>query len=139
VTSLILQAATRLLQPLLLVFSILLLVQGHDEPGGGFVGGLTAAGAFALDAIANGVPSARRALRADPRTLAGVGLALSAGSATLSLGLGRPFMTGLWMAVPLPGGARLELGTPLVFDVGVYLVVLGTALTIILVLGEESR
>jgi multicomponent Na+:H+ antiporter subunit B len=137
VTSLILQAATRFLQPLLLVFSVLLLVQGHDEPGGGFVGGLTAAGAFALNAIAHGVPSARRALRADPRTLAGIGLALSTGSAALSLVLGRPLMTGLWTSVPLPGGVRLEVGTPLLFDVGVYLVVLGTALTIILVLGEE--
>jgi multicomponent Na+:H+ antiporter subunit B len=137
VTSLILQTATRFLQPLLLVFSIVLLVQGHDQPGGGFVGGLTAAGAFALNAIAYGVPSARQSLRVDPRTLAGIGLVLAVGSASLSLGLGRPFMSGIWLAVPLPGTAHLDVGTPLFFDVGVYLVVVGAALTIILGLGEE--
>jgi multicomponent Na+:H+ antiporter subunit B len=136
VSSLLLQTATRFLQPLLLVFSVLLLLRGHDEPGGGFVGGLTAAGAFALNAIAYGVPAARRALRADPRTLAGAGLVLATASGALSLALGRPFLTGVWVALPLPGG-RLELGTPLLFDAGVYLVVLGAALTIILVLGEE--
>jgi multicomponent Na+:H+ antiporter subunit B len=136
-TSLILQTATRFLQPLLLLFSIILLVKGHDEPGGGFVGGLTAAGAFALNAIAYGVPSARQSLRVDPRTLAGIGLVIAAGSASLSLGLGRPFMSGIWVALPLPGIARVEVGTPLLFDVGVYLVVVGTALTIILGLGEE--
>jgi multicomponent Na+:H+ antiporter subunit B len=136
-TSLILQTATRLLHPLLLIFSLILLIQGHDEPGGGFVGGLTAAGAFALNAIAYGVPSARASLRADPRTLAGVGLAIAVGSASLSLALRRPFMSGTWVALPLPGNARLEVGTPLLFDLGVYLVVVGAALTIIFGLGDE--
>jgi multicomponent Na+:H+ antiporter subunit B len=136
-TSLILQTATGFLQPLLLLFSVILLLQGHNEPGGGFVGGLTAAAAFSLRAIAHGVPSARLSLRADPRSLAGVGLVLAFGTASLSLAQGRPFMSAIWVSVPVPGGTRLDLGTPLLFDVGVYLVVVGAALTIIFGLGEE--
>jgi multicomponent Na+:H+ antiporter subunit B len=136
-TSLILQTATGFLQPLLLVFSIILLMQGHDEPGGGFVGGLTASAAFALHAIAHGVPSARRSLRADPRTLAGLGLVLAFGASSLSLAQGRPFLSAIWVAVPVPGGTHLEVGTPLLFDVGVYAVVVGATLTVIFALGEE--
>jgi multicomponent Na+:H+ antiporter subunit B len=133
--SLILSTATRYLLPLLLLFSIFLLLRGHNEPGGGFVGGLVAAAAFALYAIAYDVPQARRALGIDPRTLMAVGLLAAAGSGGLSLVAGKPFMTGLWSAqeVPVLG----KVGTPLVFDSGVYLVVIGVVLMIIFTLAEE--
>ncbi|MEJ2556894.1 MAG: Na+/H+ antiporter subunit B [Anaerolineae bacterium] len=133
--SLILSTATRYLLPLLLLFSIFLLLRGHNEPGGGFVGGLVAAAAFALYAIAYDVPQARRALGLDPRTLMAVGLLAAAGSGGLSLVAGKPFMTGLWSAqeVPVLG----KVGTPLVFDTGVYLVVIGVVLMIIFTLAEE--
>lgn len=133
--SLILSTATRYLLPLLLLFSIFLLLRGHNEPGGGFVGGLVAAAAFALYAIAYDVPQARRALGIDPRTLMAVGLLAAAGSGGLSLVAGKPFMTGLWSAqeVPLLG----KVGTPLLFDSGVYLVVIGVVLMIIFTLAEE--
>jgi multicomponent Na+:H+ antiporter subunit B len=135
VRSLILSTATRYLLPLLLLFSIFLLLRGHNEPGGGFVGGLVAAAAFALYAIAYDVPQARRALGLDPRTLMAVGLLAAAGSGGLSLVAGKPFMTGLWSAqeVPVLG----KVGTPLVFDTGVYLVVIGVVLMIIFTLAEE--
>jgi multicomponent Na+:H+ antiporter subunit B len=133
--SLILSTATRYLLPLLLLFSIFLLLRGHNEPGGGFVGGLVAAAAFALYAIAYDVPQARRALGIDPRTLMVVGLLVAAGSGGLSLVAGKPFMTGLWSAqeVPVLG----KVGTPLLFDSGVYLVVIGVVLMIIFTLAEE--
>jgi multicomponent Na+:H+ antiporter subunit B len=133
--SLILSTATRYLLPLLLLFSIFLLLRGHNEPGGGFVGGLVAAAAFALYAIAYDVPQARRALGIDPRTLMAVGLLAAAGSGGLSLVAGKPFMTGLWSAqeVPVLG----KVGTPLLFDSGVYLVVIGVVLMIIFTLAEE--
>lgn len=136
-TSLILQTATRLLQPILLLFSLVLLLRGHDSPGGGFVGGLAAAAAFALNAMAYGVPAARRSLRLDPRSLAGAGLVVAVASASLSLALGRPFMSGTWMTVGLPELAHVQVGTPLLFDLGVYLVVLGATLTIVFGLAEE--
>ncbi|HMN02746.1 MAG TPA: MnhB domain-containing protein, partial [Geobacter anodireducens] len=64
--SLFLATAVRLLLPLLLLFSLFLLLRGHNEPGGGFVGGLVAAAAFALHALAHGVAAARRVLRVEP-------------------------------------------------------------------------
>lgn len=132
--SLILSTATRYILPLLLLFSLFLLLRGHNEPGGGFVGGLVAAAAFALYAIAYGVRTARRVLGVDPRTLIGVGLLVALGSGVLGLALGAPFMTGLWSeyAVPILG----KVGTPLLFDIGVYLVVIGVTLTIIFALAE---
>lgn len=133
-TSLILSTAARYILPLLLLFSVFLLLRGHNEPGGGFVGGLVAAAAFALYAIAYDVATARRVLSVDPRTLIGLGLLVALGSGMVGLVTGQPFMTGLWSeyAVPILG----KVGTPLLFDIGVYLVVIGVTLTIIFALAE---
>ena len=133
--SLILSTATRYLLPLLLLFSVFLLLRGHNEPGGGFVGGLVAAAAFALDAIAHGVAQARRLLGVDPRTLMGLGLLIALASGLLGLAGGDPFMTGLWTEGKLP--VLGQVGTPLLFDAGVYLVVIGVILTIVFALSEE--
>ncbi|HWG90439.1 MAG TPA: Na+/H+ antiporter subunit B [Candidatus Thermoplasmatota archaeon] len=135
--SLILQTATRFLFTLLLLFSVFLVLRGHNEPGGGFIGGLVAAGAFALYAIAYDTTTAKRLLRVDPVTLIGGGLLTSAGSGVLPLLLGKPFMTGLWTHLHLPLLGDLEVGTPVLFDLGVFLVVLGVSLLIILALAEE--
>ena len=134
-SSLILSTATRYLLPLLLVFSLFLLVRGHNEPGGGFVGGLAAAAAFALFAIAFGVQPTRQMLRLHPRTLLGVGMLLAASSGLISVLIGLPFMTGVWSSFEVP--AIGKVGTPLVFDVGVYLVVVGMVLMMIFELAEK--
>ena len=137
--SLILRTASRFLVSLILVFSVLLLLRGHDAPGGGFIGGLIAAIAFVLYSIAHGPGEVRRTLRTSPRSvaLAGIGVALLAGMAAALAG--QPFLSGLW--TPL-GGTSAEdgiwLGTPLVFDLGVYLVVVGTVLTLVLALEEKA-
>lgn len=133
--SLILSTATRLLLPLMLLFSWFLLLRGHNEPGGGFVGGLVAAAGLALHAIAEGVQRTRALLRIDPRRLIAVGLLIAAVSGLPSLFVGLPFMTGLWWPVALPGVGKV--GTPFLFDVGVYVVVLGISMTILLALWEE--
>lgn len=135
ISSLILSTATRYLLPLMLLFSLFLLLRGHNEPGGGFVGGLVTAAAFALYAIAYGVARARRGLRVDPRTLIAGGLLLAAGSGVLSLMKGDPFLTGWWSVREVP--VLEKVGTPLLFDTGVYLVVVGTTLTILFSLAEE--
>ena len=75
----------RLLFPMAALVSIYFLLRGHNAPGGGFVGGLVAAGAFALYGLASNVAEARRALRVDTRTLIGVGLLLAFASGTLAL------------------------------------------------------
>jgi multisubunit Na+/H+ antiporter MnhB subunit len=131
---LILRTATRVLAPLLLLLSLFLLWRGHHEPGGGFVGGLVAASAFVLFAFADGVPAALRALRVSPVRLVPLGLATSLLAGLAGMLAGEPFLTGLWSK----GGAGPELGTPLLFDLGVYLTVLGVVLTILFSLAEED-
>lgn len=135
-TSLILRTASRFLITLLLLYSIFLLLRGHNAPGGGFIGGLVAASAWALYGIGFGESSVRRSLNVNPRTLIGAGLVMALFSGLFGIFKGEPFLTGKW--VTLEAGTQVTLGTPLLFDLGVYLVVLGTALTIILVLEEEN-
>ncbi|MEW5979294.1 MAG: Na+/H+ antiporter subunit B [Acidobacteriota bacterium] len=133
-TSLILVTATQLLQPLLLLVSIFVLLRGHNEPGGGFAGGLLAASAFALQGITSSFASARRVLRVEPQILIGAGLLVAACSGLISLVLNRPFMTGYWVVTGV-----VPLGTVLLFDIGVYLVVFGTVLIILFTLAEDSQ
>ncbi len=135
-STLILRTATRYLVPLLLLFSLFLLWRGHHEPGGGFVGGLVAATAFVLVALAEGPATARSVLRIQPARLLAIGLAISTGAGALAFAAGRPFLTGLWLDAKDSGA--VALGTPLLFDVGVYLVVTGVVLSILLALMEDS-
>lgn len=130
--SVILQSATRLLVTLMLLFSLFLLWRGHNLPGGGFIGALVAVSAFALYAIAFGVEAARTMLRMDPRTMIGVGLLFGVVAGFFGLGVGLPYMTGLWVEF-----GALKLGTPLIFDIGVFLVVIGSTLAVIFSLEEE--
>jgi len=122
--------------PLLVLLSVFLLLRGHNSPGGGFVGGLTAAAALSLYALAYDVPTARGLLPVDPRILIALGLLSALGSGLVSVVLGEPFLTGTWVKLVI-GGVPLDLGTPLLFDVGVYLVVLGVSVLIIFSLAEE--
>ena len=132
VNSPIFRTAARLLMPLLLLFSVFLLFRGHNQPGGGFVGGLIAAAAFALYAIAFGVQRARQALLVRPMTLLGAGLLIALVSGLPSVLRGQPFLTALWLSGPV------AVGTPALFDVGVFLVVAGVVLMMIFSLAEES-
>ena len=118
-----------------MAFSLFMLLRGHNEPGGGFIGGLLAATAFALYALAFDAGQARRLLRVPPRLLIGLGLLLALASGCLAWTAGQPFMFGIWLPFTLP--AELKLGSVLLFDVGVYLVVLGAALLVLLTLSEE--
>ncbi len=136
-TSLILCTATRFLLPLLLLFSFFLLMRGHNEPGGGFTGGLVAAAAFVLYRFAFGVQDVTRVLPFDPRIMMGAGLLVALSSGAIALFADYPLMTGLWSELYVPGVGKLDLGTPLLFDVGVYMAVMGVTLSIILPLAEE--
>ena len=134
-TSTILQTAARLLMPLLRLFAVVLLRRGHNQPGGGVVGGLVVAASFVLYSIAFGVDAARRALLVSPSTLLGVGLLVALVSGLPAILLGRTFMTALWTTIAV-GSTALDVGTPLIFDVGVFLAVIGVVLTIVFTLAE---
>jgi multicomponent Na+:H+ antiporter subunit B len=134
-TSSILQTAVRVLMPLLLLFAVFLLMRGHNQPGGGFVAGLVVAASFILYSIAFGVAAARRALLIGPSTLLGVGLLVAFGSGLPGLVFGKAFMTAIWITITT-SSTPLQAGTPLVFDIGVFLAVIGVVLTIVFTLAE---
>ena len=135
--SIILSTASRYLLPLMLIFSFFLLLRGHNEPGGGFVGGLVAAAAYALYLIANGVDEAKKLLKAEPIKLISVGLLLATISSFISVINGQNFMTGVWVKNEFPVIGKV--GTPLLFDLGVYFLVLGIVTKIIYSLAEEDK
>jgi len=136
--SLILRAVTPVLMVLLIIFSIYALLRGHDEPGGGFVGGLLIASAFSLHVLAYDVPSTRRLLRFPPHMLMGAGLSILLLSGVWGLVAGGSFLQGMWMNILVPGFGQIDVGTPIFFDIGVYAAVMGMVLMIIFMSAEVN-
>ncbi len=133
-SSLILRTVVPLLVSLMLVFSIFVLFRGHNLPGGGFIGGLIAASAMALYLISDGPALVRKAMVIHPISIAGLGVVAAALSGIPSFFVGKPYLTGLWW---LPEDIDIHMvATPVVFDIGVYLVVVGTITAIALALEE---
>ena len=130
--SIILSTATRILLPILLLFSIFMLLRGHHQPGGGFVGGLIASMAFALYAISNGISKARKIFPFKPNFFIISGLFCALSSGIISLFIGNPAFTSIWGSYEFP--VIGPLSTPLLFDIGVYMVVLGISTGIIFTL-----
>jgi multicomponent Na+:H+ antiporter subunit A len=122
---------------LLLALSVVVLLRGHNEIGGGFVGGLTAALAFAVVSLADGVERARAKLRVHPLSLAGGGLLLALSSGLPGLLLHGDFLRHLWFEVDV-AGVHVKQGTTLLFDLGVYVAVLGTVLAFLFGLRREA-
>jgi multicomponent Na+:H+ antiporter subunit B len=135
--TLILKSASSYLLPVLLLFSVFILLRGHYLPGGGFVGGLVAAIAFVLDAFSNGLEKTKTILKIHPGFLMPLGLLVAFLSGISPMVFSDlPFMTGIWAENPIPViGA---IGSALFFDLGVYLVVIGAALTIIFTISESA-
>jgi multicomponent Na+:H+ antiporter subunit B len=136
IDSLILRTTVRLLFTLLILFSIFIFLRGHDEPGGGFIAGLVASAAFALYSIAYNVTEARHTLRVKPRTLIGTGLLIALSSGLVGILSGDAFLKGIWGDEFILFGESFKVGTPLVFDIGVFLTVIGVTLTIVFALEE---
>jgi multicomponent Na+:H+ antiporter subunit A len=134
----VLVMATPLFYWLLLALSVVVLLRGHNEIGGGFVGGLTGALAFAIVALAHGVNRARAKLRVHPVALAGGGLFLAAASGLPGLLVSGDYLRHLWFEANVVG-LPVKQGTTLVFDLGVYLAVLGTVLAFLFGLSREAE
>ncbi|MGM0571666.1 Na+/H+ antiporter subunit B [Marinobacter sp.] len=137
--TLILHTAALFIMPLQLMFSVFLLLRGHDDPGGGFIGGLVAASAFVIHAFAFGQDATRRVMRIWPGDFLAVGLLLALASTIPALLAGDPMLTAHWWEIPLPGDDYFKMSSVLVFDVGVYLAVLGTLSIIVIGLMEAEE
>ena len=133
--SIVLRTAIRILITVLLLFSVFILLRGHDLPGGGFIGGLMAAGAISLYCVAYGPGPAAVLIRVNTRTLMGAGLLLALIAGLISILYGDPLLTSQWWIYYI-GNAVLKLSTTLIFDIGVFLVVIGFVLSFVLPLDD---
>ena len=135
--SIIFRTCARYVLVLMVLFSVFVLLRGHNEPGGGFIGGLLTAGGLAIYGLAYGVEGVRSVMRVDPRALIGAGLLAAMVAAVAGPLVGKPVLTGLWAARPVPGLGKVS--TVLLFDVGVHLVVVGSVILILLTLAQRME
>jgi len=135
--SLILATSVDVVFPTALVFSVFLLFAGHNAPGGGFIGGLVAGAAFVLRFVDAG-PLALPGEKRFPGVLLGSGLAIAVLSGTIGWMAGGDFLEGIKVDADLPLLGSVHASSALVFDIGVYLVVVGLVRTVLSVLGGEA-
>jgi len=135
--SYMIQLAAKRLLPLIFLFSLIVFYRGHNDPGGGFIGGLLAASGFIFYAMAFNVQAAERQLKVSPLVLIIAGLSTALISALPALFVGNPFFTGEWFSLDLGFAGKVKIGTPMLFDFGVYLTVWGIMLTVIFNVMEE--
>jgi multicomponent Na+:H+ antiporter subunit A len=133
----VVMASSRVLFPSIVLLSLYFLFAGHNRPGGGFVGGLTAGAAICLRYVAGGVTSVRNTFRPPPWAILGCGLGIAVGTALVPLlGGGHVLEHGLFeQTVPLVG--TIKVTSALAFDIGVYLVVVGLVLMAFEAFGDD--
>ena len=137
--SVVLETAVRLVFHTVLVFGIYLMFAGHNQPGGGFVGGLVAGCAFVLRYASTGRDGIDRAVPVDPVLPLGVGLLLAAGTGAAAWLLGADFLEGGYVELGVPVLGVVKATSALSFDIGVFLVVLGLVLLVLQTLGAEAE
>ena len=135
--SIILQIAARHLRPLLVILSLVVFYRGHNEPGGGFIGGLMLGAAFILYAMAFGVQKTRQSIRISPVGITATGLLIALLSGIPGLLMGDPFLTGEWITLFEGTALAWKLGSPLLFDLGVYLAVAGMLMLVMFSIMED--
>ncbi|MDI3535432.1 MAG: multicomponent Na+:H+ antiporter subunit [Thermosediminibacterales bacterium] len=136
--SLILKTVATPVLYLIVSFSVYVFFRGHNNPGGGFIAGLLTAGAFVLQYLSFDSKTVKSNFSLNWKKLIPVGLILALGSGLGGMILGYPFLSHSFGCFYLPLIGELELATAIIFDLGVYFVVLGTALTIISVIGGKD-
>ncbi|MDI9549827.1 MAG: MnhB domain-containing protein [Chloroflexota bacterium] len=127
----------RVLTPILFVVAIFLFLRGHNAPGGGFIAGLVAAAAFELQILSEGDDVVRARIGRNLHPLAGIGLLCAASAALLGL-LKGTFFQSVWYFGTL-GALHIEQGTPVLFDLGVFLVVVSVMTTFLLGLSKRDE
>jgi multicomponent Na+:H+ antiporter subunit B len=127
----------RVLTPILFVVAIFLFLRGHNAPGGGFIAGLVAAAAFQLQILSQGDEAVRARVGQHLQPLAGIGLLCAAGAALLGL-INGTFFQSVWIFAEL-GALHIEQGTPVLFDLGVFLVVVSVMTSFLLGLSKRDE
>lgn len=134
----IMQALTRLLFPLMLMVAVFVFIRGHNLPGGGFIAGLIAAVALIVQYLANGISWTAKRLRIDMHWVIGAGLLIATATGLVSMMLGYPFLTTTYTYLTWPVVGKFEVASAFVFDLGVFLVVVGATVMILVQLGKLS-
>ena len=137
--SVILETCVRLVFHTVLVFGVYLLFAGHNSPGGGFVGGLVAGSAFVLRYVSGGRTELRSAVPVDPGIPLGAGLVVATGSGMAAWLFGADLLTSAYGSTVLPVLGEVKASTVLIFDIGVFLVVIGLVLTLLRTLGADAE
>nr|WP_212929093.1 Na(+)/H(+) antiporter subunit B [Oceanobacillus oncorhynchi] len=137
--NMMLQTLTRLIILIVLSFSIYLLLAGHNSPGGGFIGGLMTASAILILYLSFGLNSIKKVIRFDYIKIIGIGLLFASVTGVVSMVFGFPYLKQFFDYFRLPILGEVELTTALPFDLGVYFVVLASALVIILTIAEDDK
>jgi multicomponent Na+:H+ antiporter subunit B len=135
---LILKTTSTIIVFVILAFSFNLLLAGHNAPGGGFIGGLMASGAFLLLYISFGFETMSRVLRVNFIYLIAAGLVIAVLTGIGSFLFDVPFLSHTFGYFQLPVLGKTELATAMLFDLGVYLTVIGVTMTIILTIAEDE-
>ncbi|ABD89390.1 monovalent cation/H+ antiporter subunit A [Rhodopseudomonas palustris] len=133
---LVLVVAARVLLPLAMTVGIYMFFRGHNQPGGGFIAGLVVATAIIMQFMASGYAWTADQRRIDGHRLLGAGVLIAAATGIGALLFGRPFLTSYFVYVPVPLIGEVELATAMLFDLGVFLAVVGT---VVLSLSQIAR
>jgi multicomponent Na+:H+ antiporter subunit A len=137
--SLIVDTSVHLVFHSVLVLSVYLLFAGHNQPGGGFVGGLVAGAAVGLRYVAGGIDAVRDAAPVRAWTILGSGLLVAGLAATVPLALGDPVLESAKATWHLPALGEVHATTAAVFDTGVYLLVVGFVLMLFEAFGDDPE
>ena len=135
----ILRTITAVVVPIIVLFSVRLFFAGHYYPGGGFIGGLMTAGAIVLLLLAFDIETVRKMIPINYKWLVAIGLLFAVGTGMSSMFLDRPFLTHAYEYVHLPLLDYTSLHTAVLFDLGVYFVVIGVTMIIIETIGESQQ
>lgn len=135
----LLQTVSRLLLPMTLVFGIYILLRGHNAPGGGFIAGLIIASALMTQYLAQGIESSERALRVPTHGAIALGLFLALGTGLGSIALGYPFLTSAFTHLHLPVLGDVEVASAMLFDLGVFFVVMGASVLMLTQMAKLAR
>lgn len=138
-TDVFLQTSTKILVFIIMTFSIFILFAGHHNPGGGFIGGLITSSALVLLYITFDLQTVRDIIPVDFNQLAAGGVIVSVLTGTASFLFHVPFLTQTFTYVNLPLLGKTELASAVIFDLGVYMTVIGTTMTIITSISEDEK